>query len=251
MTGSMTNPKKILAANWKLNKSPREAQNFVTDFSKAEKLGLDFVFFPSALCAEVFSRSKLEWGLQNTYFENSGAFTGENSAGVAYEMGSRWVLVGHSERRTLFHESDAEIEKKLQRAWNLNMQPILCVGETLSERENGQTLQVLKSQLMAALGNAPESVKVQPLLTVAYEPVWAIGTGKVATTAQVQECHLEIFKILKNLGFSEKTSILYGGSVKPENAGELSKLPHVSGFLVGGASLKVDSLMSIAKNMQN
>ena len=243
----MSLPSKILAANWKLNKSPAEARSFLKDFASQSWPDFKYLFFPSALSANVFSGQKYEWGLQNAYFESTGAFTGENSMSVAKDMGARWVLIGHSERRSLFQETDLLLRKKLMLAHALGLKAMLCIGETLAERENQSTTSVLKTQLQQALMGFPLAESGSNLV-VAYEPVWAIGTGKVASSAQVQEAHQYIHEVLEGLGFTG-IKILYGGSVKGDNAKELSALNHVSGFLVGGASLKTDSFSAIAKAM--
>jgi triosephosphate isomerase len=157
-------------------------------------------------------------------------------------LGGSYILIGHSERRKIFGENDGMIADKVAFTQGLGLTPMLCVGETLEEREATHTFRVLETQLQLGLAKAD---KTKPVV-IAYEPVWAIGTGKVATPAQVAETHTDVFSILKTLGF-ETAPILYGGSVKPDNAGELIKQPHVSGFLVGGASLEVASFASIAK----
>jgi triosephosphate isomerase len=249
---------KIVAANWKLNKNPKEAADFCNELKqKASGTGPQLVIFPPALVAWNVAQIQgpYSWGLQNSYFEAQGAFTGENSVAVAKDMGASWVLIGHSERRTLFAETDSDTAKKIKAVWSQGLSAMLCIGETLSEREAGQTLQVLKKQLQSSLQSWKEDIKpasfLKTPLCIAYEPVWAIGTGKVATSAQVQDCHAAIAGFLSELGFNSSLPILYGGSVKPENASELSSLPHVSGFLVGGASLKVDSFLAIAAGVKN
>ena len=268
--------RKIVAANWKLNKSPSEARSFCKDYLlsmkspqgealnqaiKSQKLSL--LVFPQALSIDAFAEeihgSGVEWGLQNFYSEDQGAFTGENSLLVACEMGAKWALVGHSERRSLFHEASSLLKKKTELAWRHGVTPLFCIGETEVERDQGKTLEVLEQQLLTVLTAWGEALFLgTPLgdwkgakgshfpLVVAYEPVWAIGTGKVASKDQVQECHLAISRILRGLNLPD-LPILYGGSVKAENAGELSGLEHVDGFLVGGASLKVPSFLEIAK----
>lgn len=238
--------KKIFAANWKLYKSPSETRTFFSQFKEvSEKATGELVFFPSAISLEAASNSlkgsSIKWGAQNCYTQGQGAFTGENSAQVVKEMGGSYILVGHSERRKIFAETDVLIADKVSFAQSLDLIPMLCVGETLEEREAKHTFRVLESQLEMGLSKANKS---KPLV-IAYEPVWAIGTGKVATPEQVAETHTDVFTILKDLGF-EQSPILYGGSVKPENAAGLIKQPHVNGFLVGGASLEVPSFIAIA-----
>jgi triosephosphate isomerase len=240
-------PQKIFAGNWKLNKSPKEARAFVVDLIQKRKSAASLVIFPSAMCLEAVAENAkaagLQFGLQNAYFESKGAFTGENSAAVSKELGATYVLIGHSERRTLFKETDEMINKKVKSALSLNLIPMICIGETLAERESDRTIEVLEHQISEALKSVPVDAK----FVVAYEPVWAIGTGKVASFEQVTEAHHQIFKKLKFLGYSEETPILYGGSVKPDNSKQLLGIPHVDGFLIGGASLEVDSFLAIAE----
>lgn len=250
----MTNiPKTWIAANWKLHKSPKEARAFFEEWMRVTgESAWDFgpnvgvVFFPPATSLEAVAQSRnarpgFEFGAQNCYFENSGAFTGEISPQVVREMGGAFVLIGHSERRTIFAESDEWCAKKLARAQAVGLIPMLCIGESLAEREAGKTGEVLTRQLKAGLSQAKKDLEI----TVAYEPVWAIGTGKVATAKQVEEAHALIRRELEGLGFPQ-VSILYGGSVKADNAGELAKIPNVNGFLVGGASLDPQSFRAIA-----
>lgn len=238
--------KKIFAANWKLFKTPKETRDFFAQFKEvSSKATGELVFFPSAISLEAASTSlqgsNIKFGAQNCYFQAQGAFTGENSAQVVKDLGGTYILIGHSERRKVFGETDAVIADKVAFVQGLGLTPMLCIGETLEEREASHTFRVLETQLLLGLGKAD---KAKPLV-VAYEPVWAIGTGKVATPEQVAETHTDVFNILKNLGF-EKSPILYGGSVKPDNAAGLIKQPHVNGFLVGGASLEVKSFSEIA-----
>lgn len=240
---------KIFAANWKLFKTPKETREFFAQWGEAfQGSGKnEVVFFPSAISLEAASvsiqklnaKGNLSFGIQNAYSQASGAFTGENSAMVAKELGAKYVLIGHSERRQLFGEKNDLLADKVAFAQSLGLVPMLCIGETLQEREANQTKDILKLQLTQGLAKADKSKPV----VIAYEPVWAIGTGKVATPEQVQETHEDVFEILKSLGFP--APILYGGSVKPDNAAGLVRIPHVDGFLVGGASLEVTSFQKI------
>lgn len=238
---------RIFAANWKLHKNPKETRAFFADFKKIFSLnsGDQVVIFPQAIClesaVECTSGTSIGVGIQNVYFEPKGAFTGENSAQSAKDVGVQWVLIGHSERRTLFGEVDHSLAKKVSHVQSLGIHPMLCIGETLDQREKGETNHILRHQLVQGLSLAE---KTKPL-AIAYEPVWAIGTGRVATADQVRETHLEVRKILTELGFSSATPILYGGSVKKDNAKELILIPHVNGFLVGGASLEPQSFWDI------
>jgi triosephosphate isomerase len=247
---SATSGKKIFAANWKLNKTPEEVCQFVIQLkNEAFKISNFFetreiLLFPSAFSLEALSSlcggTAIGYGPQNVYFEKSGAFTGENSAQVAASLRSQFALVGHSERREIFKEQDEQLNKKNKLLQELSMTPVFCIGETLAQREAGETLKVCFSQIEAGL----KDVKTDMRLIVAYEPVWAIGTGKVATSQQVAEVHAELYKKLTTMGF-KNFQLLYGGSVKPDNAKELLGIPHVDGFLIGGASLQVESFLKI------
>jgi triosephosphate isomerase len=235
----------IYAANWKLNKSPVDAKRFVKELLALSPIPeKDVILFPQALAgaalSEALQGTKVSWGLQNSFSSASGAFTGENSLQVAKDMGAQYVLVGHSERRSLFKETNEALALKIQHAQNLGITPIYCIGETLEERQKNQTRSVLIEQVHRGLHLA---VKDLPLI-IAYEPVWAIGTGQVATREQVLETHAWIQEILLDYGFPA-LPLLYGGSVKPENAAELKKIKHVDGFLIGGAGLEASSLVGI------
>jgi triosephosphate isomerase len=237
--------KKIFAANWKLFKSPSETRAFFRSFKEvANKATGELVFFPPAICIEAASdlleNTNIKFGAQNCYFQNQGAFTGENSAQTVKDLRGSYILIGHSERRQIFGENDSLVAEKVAAVQGLGLTPMLCIGETLQEREDKHTFRVLETQLLLGLAKAD---KTKPLV-VAYEPVWAIGTGKVATPEQVAETHTDVHSILTKMGFA--APILYGGSVKPDNAAGLIKQAHVSGFLVGGASLEVDSFIKIA-----
>jgi triosephosphate isomerase len=246
---------KIFAANWKLHKTPKETREFLAEFAKLNLNSEDrkIVFFPPATsleaCAQALQGSKTQWGSQNSYFEGKGAFTGEISAQVVKELGGRWVLLGHSERRKIFAESDKLINQKLRFVQSLGLAPMLCIGETLEERESGMTNQVIETQLENGLAMVEKTPENLGALAIAYEPVWAIGTGKVATSAQVGEAHAEVHRVLLSQGFLSATPILYGGSVKADNAKELIRIPHVGGFLVGGASLEVKSFAEICASI--
>lgn len=184
-------------------------------------------------------RSELQVSAQNCYFKDSGAFTGEISPAQLVDAGIPYVILGHSERRTLFHETSEFVAQKTKAALNATLKAILCFGETLPERETGQTAVVVQKQLQAVVDVLQESDWSG--VVIAYEPVWAIGTGKVATSAQAQEAHLDIRTFLSQAvspAVAENTRIIYGGSVTAANCKELSTQPDVDGFLVGGASLK-------------
>jgi triosephosphate isomerase (TIM) len=243
----------IIAANWKMHKGPLETKDFFKVFNEKPKFkNTQCLFFVSAINAQSVQESLLnqsfKWGPQNIYPDGAGAYTGENSPEVFQKMGAQYCLIGHSERRTLFNETDEFINLKVKSAQNFQLSPILCVGETLEQRKKGLTLEILNQQILKGLIN----VNIQNELHIAYEPVWAIGTGEVATLEQVEQAHQYIRKLLveKFLELNEKIKILYGGSVKPNNSGELAKVANVGGFLVGGASLEPDSLYKIIESSQ-
>jgi len=244
--------KKIFAANWKLHKNPKETREFFTEWKKQYEASSksEVVFFPPATnleaASQVLEGTAVRWGSQNCYSDVKGAFTGEISAQTVKDLGGHYILLGHSERRSLFLEKDEQIARKVALVQKLDLIPMLCIGETLGEREMGKTNFILKNQLAEGLSQAHP----QKPITIAYEPVWAIGTGKVATIEQVQEAHSEIFKLLQGMGFPASTAILYGGSVKADNAKELISVAHVDGFLVGGASLEVASFLQICKSLE-
>ena len=238
----------IIAANWKMYKTGEEAQKFLRALYEQLPeptvmilIALPFTsLLPAALVAEEMSYLL---GAQNMHEADEGAFTGEISATMIKEVGASFVIIGHSERRRLFHESDETVHKKLKKAFAADLLPLLCVGETLEERETGKTMAVLERQLKFALGDCPPAD-----LVIAYEPVWAIGTGKTATPALAEEAHAFCRSLLDQLWGKEaadRTSILYGGSVTPESVSELAKQPHIDGVLVGGASLDVEKFLKI------
>jgi len=247
--------KKIIAANWKMNNTVAETESFLESFrlEVEEVTGVEIIIAPPftalAKLSELLGGSqKIRLGAQNFYFEKSGAYTGEISATMLRELFVKYVIVGHSERRQIFGETDAFINQKVLAAHASELKPILCVGETLAQREAGQEKQVLETQLRGSLaGVTPE----QLLDTViAYEPVWAIGTGKTATSAQAQDAHAHTRAVIAELSdqaTADKVRIQYGGSVKPSNARELLHQPDIDGALVGGASLEARSFAEIIK----
>ena len=247
--------KLIIAGNWKMNKTVAEAIALVDDL-KIELANInevDIVVCPpfTALCevAKALRDSNIRLGAQDMSEHNSGAYTGEIAAEMLKEFGVRYVILGHSERRQYHKESDELISKKARAAHAASLQPIICVGETLAEREAGQTEKVLETQVRGSLTGLSKDQMVETI--IAYEPVWAIGAGKTATTAQAQEAHAFIRGLLVKL-FDEtvarRVRIQYGGSVKPSNARELMSQPDVDGALVGGASLEARSFADIVKN---
>jgi triosephosphate isomerase len=247
--------KKIMAANWKMNMTLTETENFLQAFRpEVEAItAVEIVIAPPftalAKLSELLGGSqKIRLGAQNFYFEKSGAYTGEVSATMLRELFVKYVIIGHSERRQIFGETDSLINKKVLAAHTNELKPILCIGETLAEREAGTEKQVLEKQLRGAL----EGVSAEQLLetVIAYEPVWAIGTGKTATSAQAQDAHAHVRKVLEQLSDNTtagKVRIQYGGSVKASNAKELLSQPDIDGALVGGASLEVRGFAEIVK----
>jgi triosephosphate isomerase (TIM) len=245
----------IIAGNWKMNKTVAEALTLVQDLKieLANIMAVDIVICPpfTALSemAKAVRGSNIRLGAQNMSEHGPGAYTGEISAGMLKEFGVRYVILGHSERRQYQKESDELISKKARAAHAASLQPIICVGETLAEREAGQTERILETQVRGSLAGLNNSQMVETI--IAYEPVWAIGTGKTATTEQAQEAHAFIRGLLVKL-FDETTArrvrIQYGGSVRPSNARELMSQPDVDGALVGGASLDARSFADIVKN---
>ncbi len=246
--------RKFVCGNWKMHKTVSEAVALVRELRELLAPALDRVevavappFTALQAVADALDGSRIELAAQNVHWAPSGAFTGECSAAMVAEVGCRHVIVGHSERRQLFGETDESVRKKVGALLAANVRPIVCVGETLAEREANRTLQVVERQVRAGLaGLSPE---VLASITLAYEPVWAIGTGKTATAAQAQEVHAAIRRILRDLGGSaaDAIRIQYGGSVKPDNAAELMSQPDVDGALVGGASLKAKDFLAIVK----
>ncbi|MDR1280316.1 MAG: triose-phosphate isomerase [Opitutaceae bacterium] len=244
--------KKLIAGNWKMNKTSTEATPLVQEIVAAvgKQTDIDVVVSPPFTALESAGKalegSVIKLGAQNMHPEKSGAYTGEISAEMLRNLYVTHVILGHSERRTCFAETDAFINKKVTAALRSELKPILCVGETLAEREGNQTLKVVQTQVEAGLEGVS---KEQALATViAYEPVWAIGTGKVATTEQAQEVHAFIRSLLAKLfgdAVAQKIRILYGGSMKPANAPELLAQKDIDGGLIGGASLEARSFVEL------
>jgi len=245
----MVQRKKCIAANWKLNKTRTETKDFIEALRShfGNEPLCDVLIAPSFTSIEQALRSAAEGlihiGAQNVSEMNDGAFTGEVSVEMLQELGAHFVLIGHSERRTIFGESDERIRGKVIRAQEAKMPFILCVGETLEQREAGHTHQVIQEQIRIAL----EEFSEIELLRIAYEPIWAIGTGKTASPDQAQAAHKEIRELLQER-FGEKANeiqLLYGGSVKPENTFALLSEPDIDGCLVGGASLDAEQFYQI------
>ncbi len=199
---------------------------------------------------EMIKGSIIKLGAQNMYYEEEGAFTGEVSAKMLKSFGVEYVILGHSERRTIFKESDSIINKKILKAIESDLTPIFCVGETLAEREENKTFEIVKRQLIEGL-NGVTTDQIEKVI-IAYEPVWAIGTGKTATPSQAEEVHKfirEKLSTLFNNQLADKITLLYGGSVKPNNARELFIQPNIDGGLIGGACLKADSFSDIISSI--
>jgi triosephosphate isomerase (TIM) len=242
----------VLAANWKMNNGPTEARAFIAAFTARWTPHDDrtVIFFPPAVALTTVvhaldGRRDLDVGIQNIWTEDKGAFTGENSAPMSKDAGARYALVGHSERRHVFGETEAQTAKKCAAAVRAGIVPILCVGELLSQREAGTTNDIVLRQL--EIGLSELSADAIASMAIAYEPVWAIGTGKTATPSDASTVHAAIRSALdKKLGKSSgDVPILYGGSVNAGNAKSLLSTPGIDGLLVGGASLDVDGWAAI------
>jgi triosephosphate isomerase (TIM) len=246
--------KALIAANWKMYKTPAEAKSFVDAFLPlvAGHTRDEIALFPSvtslATVADGVAGSNVAAGLQNMHFAEEGAYTGETSAAMLKAVGATHTLIGHSERRQYFNETDEVVNKKLHTALKHGIIPVVCIGERMHEREAGHTGSVLLTQLKGALAGV--SAEEANSLIIAYEPCWAIGTGKTATPEMAVEAHVIIRAELANIlgsPVAAATRILYGGSVKPENATALLGQEEIDGALVGGASLKPDSFAAIVK----
>jgi len=246
--------KKIIAANWKMNLMREEAISLFNGVKKglsAHKETEIVVFPPSIYISDLISNHPLiEVGAQNFYFEEKGAFTGEISPFQLKNIGCNYVLIGHSERRELFDESNELLSKKMRSALDANLKIIYCCGETLQEREEGSHLEKIQSQLEILKSLTNDELNA---ISIAYEPIWAIGTGLTATPGQAEEMHAFIRRILID-SFSKELaseiSILYGGSCNENNANELFNCPNIDGGLIGGASLKVDSFLKIVDSIK-
>jgi len=246
--------KRIIAGNWKMNKTVGEAVKFAESLKASlnDSAGVDVVICPPStdLTAvhTVIKDSPIRLGGQNIFWEENGAFTGEVSAAMLKSAGCDYVILGHSERRQFFQETDESVNKKIKRALQTGLLPIVCVGEMLDERKSNRTEEVVGSQVLGCLaGLTPANMDK---IIIAYEPVWAIGTGVVATPQQAQDAHKFIRDLIVQMFdkvVAEKVRIQYGGSMKPDNAGELLSQPDIDGGLVGGASLDVASFIGIIK----
>jgi triosephosphate isomerase (TIM) len=246
--------KKLIAGNWKMNKGSSDAVTLVKDIiaDVGRSADADIVVCPPFTALEAVAQalegSLVKLGAQNMHHEPSGAYTGEISAEMLRALFTSYVILGHSERRTHFGEKDDFINKKVLTALKAQLKPILCIGETLAERDAGSTLKVVQTQLEAGLEGVSKELATN--VVIAYEPVWAIGTGKVATTDQAQEVHAFIRGLLSKLfgtAAAPRMRILYGGSMKPSNAPELLAQKDIDGGLIGGASLEARSFVDLVR----
>lgn len=242
--------KKLIAGNWKMYKTPQESIDFVEGLKNNVKNyeDRDILVCPPFTSlypvSKIIKNSIIKLGAQNVYFEDEGAFTGEVSPRMLKEIGTEYVICGHSERRNIFMETDEVVNKKVKKTITSGMKAILCVGEKLKEREDGKTFDIVKTQIE----KGTEGLDTTEHLVIAYEPVWAIGTGKNATPQQAEEVHSFIRELIGKLfgsSSAEEILIIYGGSVKPENIDSLMAQQDIDGVLVGGASLQLNSFLRI------
>lgn len=247
--------KKVIAGNWKMNNDLSESQNLITRLTSGLsnlKINCDVIICPPftslSEASTLIKNTIVKLGAQNVYSEDNGAYTGEISPLMLKSVGCEYVIIGHSERRTIFKESNEMINKKIKKALEHGLKVIFCVGETLEEREKNITNEVVKKQVIEGLREIPEKSMAE--IIIAYEPVWAIGTGRNATPQQAQDIHFFIRKLIAD-NYSAVTSdnltIQYGGSVKADNAKELLSQSDIDGALVGGACLKAESFIEIIK----
>ena len=247
--------KYIVAGNWKMNGSKQSVDTLLNDIKAgaSEISEVEWIVFPSypflVQTEQQLQGSNVAWGAQNLSDQDAGAFTGEVAANMLQDFGCNYVLVGHSERRAIYGESDELVAAKFAKAIAAGLTPILCVGETLAEREQGITAQVVNRQMQAVLA-LENGVRNLQQAIIAYEPVWAIGTGVTASPEQAQEVHQLIRAQVANLDseIAAKVQILYGGSVKPNNANEIFAMPDIDGGLIGGASLKANDFLEIGRS---
>jgi len=248
--------KPLIAANWKMNMDIKSAVSFIKDFKNHIKNTKDteiVICAPFTLLYELkklLNKTNITLGAQNMYFEKEGAFTGEVSALMLKDIGCEYVILGHSERRQYFNETDELINKKIKAALKNNLKPILCIGENLEQRKNNETMKIIKNQLTSCLNNINKNEMKS--VVIAYEPIWAISKGdpkhKAATAEDAEEGHKSIRNIIADIfdeDTAKKTRIIYGGSMKPENSKELLSMPNINGGLVGGASLDAKSFAKI------
>jgi triosephosphate isomerase len=242
----------FIAGNWKMNLSRDQAVRLAQKLARSigVESGVELAVFPPSVYLEAvgsaLAGSAIGLGAQNVYHESSGAFTGEVSPGMLVDIGCRYVIIGHSERRNILGESDQAVNRKIHAALTANLTPIVCIGELLGERQAGQTLEVIRRQFAGSLHGLSDSDMAR--VVIAYEPVWAIGTGRVATPDQAEQVHIEVRRLLGsryNERLADSVRIQYGGSVKPDNAAALLVQPNIDGALVGGASLVAEDFLAI------
>ena len=252
-TGMAKYRKKIVAGNWKMNKTASEAssltENIMIDLSDVGDV--DVVLCPPytalGVVGPLIDKTRIGLGAQNMHWELSGAYTGEISSSMLRDLYCQYVILGHSERRSYFSETDDEVNKKARAALETRLTPIICVGETLEERDSGRAREIVKGQLQGSLAGLREDLKK---VIIAYEPVWAIGTGRTATPEQAQEMHAYIRSVLAEMAgedTADTVRIQYGGSVKPNNAAELFAQPDIDGGLIGGAALEARHFIEIVQ----
>jgi len=252
----MRNRKPLMAANWKMNLSLDEARDLLNgiksatiDFNRVDVLVAP-PFTTLHLAQTILTETDIRIAGQNMHWESGGAFTGEISPLMLKEAGCGYVILGHSERRTLFFETSETVNQKVDAAIEAGLIPIVCIGETLKQREDKKTFDIITTQLNESLKTSFKKRNLPQSVIIAYEPVWAIGTGKTATPEMAQEVHLFIRRwLIENFGHNtgETIRILYGGSVKPDNINKLISQPDIDGALIGGASLKADTFLSIIR----
>lgn len=242
---------KLIVGNWKMNGDKASIAELLKGLlAEQDQMQMEYAVMPPFCYLEQVQRalhsSKIKWGAQDVCAKSDGAFTGEISASMLNDFGCTYVILGHSERRHIFHETDAEVAEKCKAALKADLIPIVCVGETLAQREAGKTAEIVQQQLAAVLALDDNRAALDRVV-IAYEPVWAIGTGKTATPEQAQQVHAVIRVECANVNkaAADKLRILYGGSVKPDNAKALLSQPDIDGALVGGASLSVGSFLQI------
>lgn len=246
----------IIAGNWKMNKTVEEAVELAGQLKqslqdiRAREIVICPTYISIVVVREVVKNSNIKLGAQNMHFEKSGAFTGEVAAGMLKDAGCDYVIIGHSERRQYFGETDENVNKKMHAANAAGLIPIVCVGETLSQREKNETFAVIEKQIKTGVAGLSAGTEQTKNLVIAYEPVWAIGTGKTATPQQAEDVHAFIRKTYAEMygkDAAESIRILYGGSVKPDNVSEIMKQPDIDGALVGGAALKADDFIKLVR----
>ena len=243
----------VVAGNWKMNMLPNEAIELIDKLAPMVKNSKDEVIicvpfvdlFYALLSAQ---ETNIHVGAQNVFYEDKGAYTGEVSAPMLKSINTEYVIIGHSERRKYFNETDEIVNKKVKKALEHDLKPIVCVGETLEEEEAGKTIDIITSQVEKALAGLTTADLNN--IIVAYEPIWAIGTGKTATKEDAENSIKAIREKINSIFGTDDVTILYGGSVKPENAKDLFSMPDIDGALVGGASLKADSFAGIVDGFQ-